>query len=273
MNIQLKSKAFKNINSPLSLNLEADPQWSEPVTPNDYCIFTDNDCFNNSLVKNTACKKIAWLVEPPIINGENYVKMKTDQYKNFDYVFTSMDHPHYSSIPNHRFFAHGGTAHREQDIKIWEKSKLCSMIFSKKQWNVGHRHRHHIYNSTKDSCDFDAFGCGVGNRIEYKIDGLKDYMFSIAMENCREPDYFSEKIIDCFLTGTIPIYYGTHTITKFFNKDGILIFTGTDDIKKIFSYLSEDLYNKTLDAVKENFEIAHKYIRTGKRLKELINSL
>lgn len=273
MNIQLKSKLFGNINSPLSLNLDSSNSWSEAVNPEDYCILTDNDCFNNSLIKSIPSKKIAWLVEPPIVNGENYVKMRDTQHKLFDYVFLSVTHPHYAGIPNAKYFAHGGTAHKEEHIKIWDKSKLCSIILSKKQWNVGHRHRHHIYNSTKGLGVYDSYGCGAGNRIEYKITGLQDYMFSIAMENCEENDYFSEKIIDCFLTGTIPIYYGTHNIGNFFNPQGILRFKGLDDIKKIFSYLNEDFYNSKLDAVKENFILAQNYIRTDQRLRDLINTL
>jgi hypothetical protein len=273
MNIQLKSQAFKNINSPLSLNLNAENHWAPPENKNDYCILTDNNCFNNNLINSISCKKIAWLVEPPIINGENYVKMKNFQHKKFDYVFGSITHHHYTNIPNYKYFAHGGTVHREEDIKIWEKSKLLSMIFSKKKWNNGHRHRHHIYNTIKKSHDFDAFGCGVGNRIKYKIGGLKDYMFSIAMENCMEGDYFTEKIIDCFLTGTIPIYYGTRNIKNYFNMKGILWFRGTDDINKILNRINKELYLEKLDAIKENFQIAQDYIRTGERLKKLINDL
>jgi hypothetical protein len=54
------------------------------------------------------------------------------------------------------------------------------------------------------------FGRGY-NEIKNKEIGLKDYHFSITMENHTYPLAYSE-ISDCFATGTIPIYYGTDMI-------------------------------------------------------------
>ena len=42
--------------------------------------------------------------------------------------------------------------------------------------------------------------------IHNKIEFLSSYKFSIAMENTEEEGYLSQKIIDSFLSGTIPIY-------------------------------------------------------------------
>ena len=50
-----------------------------------------------------------------------------------------------------------------------------------------------------------VFGRGY-DPIEFKIDGLKDYRFSVVIENCKRDYWFTEKLIDCFVTGTIPIY-------------------------------------------------------------------
>ena len=41
----------------------------------------------------------------------------------------------------------------------------------------------------------------MGREIPSKIDALRGYMFSIAIENVScDDNYFSEKIMDCFLT-------------------------------------------------------------------------
>ena len=77
-------------------------------------------------------------------------------------------------------------------------------------------------------------------------------MFSVAIENNNE--YFSEKLLDCFLTGTIPIYYGTPSVGKWFNTDGMIILEDGFDIES----LTEDLYNDKMDAIKDNFERALK---------------
>jgi hypothetical protein len=80
--------------------------------------------------------------------------------------------------------------------------------------------------------------------------GLKQYMFSIAIENSSYRTYFTEKILDCFATGTIPIYWGSPDIGDHFNSDGIISFHDSFDI----NMLSEELYYSKIDAVKDNYE-------------------
>jgi hypothetical protein len=81
-------------------------------------------------------------------------------------------------------------------------------------------------------------------------------MFSVAIENASYESYFTEKIQDCFATGTIPIYYGSPDIGKFFNPKGIIILTDDFDL----SQLTEELYYDKLDAVKENLEIVENFL-------------
>ena len=61
---------------------------------------------------------------------------------------------------------------------------------------------------------------------------------------------FSEKITDCFMTGTIPIYYGIDNIGDYFNTDGIIKLTDDFNIED----LSFELYNSKLEAIKDNFD-------------------
>ena len=52
----------------------------------------------------------------------------------------------------------------------------------------------------------------IGKRVKDKIKFLSNYKFSIAMENSEGQGYVSEKILDSFFAGTIPIYYGGYMI-------------------------------------------------------------
>jgi hypothetical protein len=106
---------------------------------------------------------------------------------------------------------------------------------------------------------FDVYGYGY-NPIADKIEGLKDYMFSIAIENCKSDYYFTEKLIDCFVTGTIPIYWGCPSISKFFNTDGILSFNSLEELRDILKGLTPELYYSKISAVKENYELAKQYL-------------
>ena len=58
--------------------------------------------------------------------------------------------------------------------------------------------------------------------------------FSIAIESTSVENYFSEKLIDCLITKTIPIYWGCPNIEEFFDTRGMIIVNSVDDlIKKV----------------------------------------
>ena len=92
--------------------------------------------------------------------------------------------------------------------------------------------------------------------FELGEDGLKNYMFSVAIENSSYNTYFTEKITDCFAVGTIPIFYGNKDIGDIFNPNGIIMLDDNFDIKS----LNKDLYQSKINAIKENFQIGLKKI-------------
>ena len=88
-------------------------------------------------------------------------------------------------------------------------------------------------------------------KIHDKIEFLSSYKFSIAMENTEGEGYLSEKIIDSFLSGTIPIYYGDYMVDEYINPETYILIRGENDIKKKIEYIKEidkndELYKKIL---------------------------
>ena len=134
-----------------------------------------------------------------------------------------------------------------QDRKVHEKTKLVSMIASNKRMCEGHVRRLQFVDKFRDKLDF--YGRGF-NEISCKEDGLKDYMFSVGIENAVYDTYFTEKLTDCFACGTIPIFYGCKGVTEYFNEDGIIFLDDNFDL----SMLTKDLYYSRMDAIKDNFE-------------------
>jgi hypothetical protein len=61
--------------------------------------------------------------------------------------------------------------------------------------------------------------------------------------------------LDCFLTGTIPIFKGTKKIVNYFDSNGIIFLDEIDNL----SELTSDLYYSKMDSIKENFERAFEY--------------
>jgi hypothetical protein len=203
---------------------------------------------------NQNTKNYAWLVESKTINPSLYdwcsnnVRYLKD---NFISVFT---HDVYlASISTIFKLTQCSGKSFISSGEVYNKNKLVSMIASNKVMCSEHRFRQEIINKYKNKCDH--YGRGF-NPIDNKVDGLRDYYFSFAMENATYSNMFTEKITDCFMTGTIPIYYGMVNIGDFFNKAGIIML---DDSFKIED-LSVELYNSKLGAINENFRLANELL-------------
>ena len=143
------------------------------------------------------------------------------------------------------------TGYWVDDNALIQKTKLISMITSTKKNTPLQKKR--VKFAKRNRRKIDLYGNGF-NYISNKEDGLIDYFFSVAYENDDTDDYFSEKVLDCFATKTIPIYYGSKNIKNYFNEEGIIF---VEDYK--YKNLSVSLYNHNIDAVNENYEKVKKY--------------
>ena len=225
------------------------PQLIEWVKGNhsaNISIHIDYGIMNNPVNKNK--KNYAWLSESKTINVNLYswcasnIKYLED---NFELIFTH----DMSLLPLSDKFklVICSAKHWVKGIGIHDKTKLISMIASTKVMCSEHRFRQEIVAKYRNN--LDLFGRGYNN-IATKEIGLNDYYFSIAMENHTYPIAYSEKITDCFATGTIPIYYGPDLIGDVFNIDGIIMLDENFDIDK----LTPELYYSKMDAIKDNYE-------------------
>lgn len=99
---------------------------------------------------------------------------------------------------------------------------------------------------------------------------LFDCMFHIAIENRSMKHYFSEKLLDCFQTRTIPIYCGCENIEDYFNIDGIFKVNSVDEIISVCNSLTEAEYDRRKDAMEDNFKLAQSRISYLDQLKDKI---
>jgi glycosyltransferase involved in cell wall biosynthesis len=234
-------------------------------------------------------KIIADIHEAPHLLSQNEVyKAVKDNYTKFDRILTF--DPELLKLPN-AVFRNGGyevvlnkNIHKQeypilQDDslqQIYTKSKQVSFITSNKVMTEGHRVRLECANAvhSKNYDNVDFYGVGI-REIKGKIEGLKDYRFSVAIENGIYDNYFTEKILDCFLTGTVPIYKGCQNIIEFFDTRGFIIFNTSEELVNILDNLTEEDYNSRLEFIKSNFGKAKDYyynndILFNKFLKDLI---
>lgn len=105
---------------------------------------------------------------------------------------------------------------------IPEKLKDLSWITSNLTVFPGHKVRMDFLTYLQSSSlSIDLYGKGI-NYIGDKWDGLASYRYSLAIENSSSPDYWTEKIADCFLSWTVPIYYGCTNLEDYFPADAFI---------------------------------------------------
>jgi hypothetical protein len=154
------------------------------------------------------------------------------------------------------------------------KTHSCSIISSGKTDLLGHKLRHQVIAwLRRQDYNVDLLGRGY-NPFEQKQDGLSPYTYSVIIENVQEPDYFTEKLLDCFICGTIPIYWGASNISRYFNTDGMVICNDLAELQGAIEVLfngnsgSKQLVDPAI--IEHNFNTALAYGNLPKRIAHTI---
>lgn len=210
---------------------------------------------DNSLLgafNSQAKYKFLWICESSVVSHYqiNLIKNNLDKFlTTYTKIFTH-DRSLLSLSTKIEFVPCASNLPWVKHCDIHRKSKWMSLICSGKNFSDGHKYRNQLMEEFKKTNQpIDYFG-RMFNPFNKKEDVLNDYYYSVTIENGKYTTYFTEKIMDCFATGTIPVYYGTDDIGDYFNKDGIVMLDENRDL----SFLTEDYYHSKMDAIKDNFE-------------------
>ncbi len=226
--------------------------WNRTIRDNeDLIVFVDSEIERVDQYRSK--HKVAWLIEPREVNPLLADKAITLADK-FDLVITH-DKMLISKIKNGRFAPIGGSWISPDDWGINHKQKRVSIIASKKAYASGHSLRHLAANLIPKD---DRFG-GAYKQISKKNEALADYKFSIVIENCRQPGWFTEKIVDSLIMGTVPIYWGCPDIGEFFDVKGIITFENLEDLSKILQSDLDAFYDNNREAIESNFKKARRF--------------
>ncbi|MCR4596307.1 MAG: hypothetical protein K5673_05955 [Lachnospiraceae bacterium] len=148
------------------------------------------------------------------------------------------------------------------DTAYERKVKDISVISSDKTVNEYHRLRLDLARRAAACPGVDGYGRAFGRYIEHKADALTDYRYSIVVENGVFNNYFTEKILDCFASMTVPVYIGAPNIGDFFNTDGIITLSvnDTDKLESVLSGCTAEDYAARLDAIRDNYNRVQGYL-------------
>lgn len=204
-------------------------------------------------------KQVMLLIEPRSIQPNVYEQVP-DLANRYKYVFTH-DSKLLSTLPNAKPIIWGTTWCRCEKPN---KTKLMSMVSSNKEMCELHIERKVIARKYKNK--IDVFGTIDGGQFTDPIDVVKDYKYSVIIENYIDELWFTEKVLNCFATKTIPIYYGATKINEYFDEDGMIICHSVGEVEMYIDYIlshqdiAEKMYKDKQKSIDINYELSKQYV-------------
>ncbi len=174
----------------------------------------------------------------------------------------------------------------DQRKKKFEVSYLCGA----KKMIEGHYLRHRLYDRgneikipkkwfyTLPDYNFNG-GHHTIKQYEGKSPGSEkkicwdESMYSICIENSSNYGYQTEKIIDSFLTKTVPIYWGAKNLYEFYDPKGFILCDNENEIIEAVNKLTEEDYYSRKEAIDKNYETAKYYADLFGRFGATINEI
>lgn len=247
-----------------------------PIYPDYFRWYRGNNVIGDLIVITESCfhlvdtyterVKIAWILEPKSISPWAYSWIMENHHK-FTYVLTHNEELIKTDPQKFKWYPFGGCWILPEDRKIYPKTKNVSIIASNKKSTLGHQLRHEVIAKYGHLID-GIYGRGY-NPIENKLEALRNYRYSIVIENEISDTWFTEKLIDCFVTGTIPIFVGSNKVRLIFNN---MLFFHCETLQDVGNKLQpiqtktdnnitfgQFFYEKQLPGIYENSFTADKY--------------
>ena len=203
-------------------------------------------------IKATAPRTIAVLYEPDTIIPNNYDK---DFLDSCEKVFTWDDR----LVDGGKFIKSNFTTNLQDALRLtpddvftnYHNRKLLCLMNTYKQSS----HPRSLYGKRVEAIrffthhipkDFDLWGRNwqghnfstYKGATDNKLKTLANYRFCLAYENCDNAyGYISEKMLDCFMVGVVPVYWGAPNVREHIPPE---CFVDTNDFasyEELYEYL------------------------------------
>lgn len=202
-------------------------------------------------LKQIPKEKLIYLKAEPGKWDESY-------YDSFSQVFTWDD----DLVDGVKFFKMyvPFLAPMKTELVAFENRKLCVMVSGSDGFSdannslYGERIRMVDFFETKPEGEFDIYGWGWGLNKPYyrdyrgsipgshsgpeKINTLSKYRFCVCFENTKDTHgYISEKILNCFVAGCVPIYRGPENIEEFIPKTCFIDYRDFENKEELYQLI------------------------------------
>ena len=223
---------------------------------------------------------VFWVTTQP--EGD-YNKIIQDHPECYTYLLTMF--PELLKLPNAHYFM-GCTSFVEPDPNI-KKEFGVSTVMSGRRNLPGHALRWEFFDrqgevtvpldyylGTHNALPEPLYERGIRLSAE-KRDKITAFnrMFHVTFASFRRWGFFSEKIIDCFITKTIPIFWGCINIGDYFNTASIIQVEDVSNAIDICNLLTEDVYYDRMHSVEDNYKRGLEYYSYEYQLEKTIKRI
>lgn len=210
----------------------------------DHLVVFPKTSTHTTLRRGTRARISLVLAEPSVIHAK-HIRLLRLTHRRFHRVLT-FNADLLQSLPNAVFFPLGTTWVPEWETLDLSKTRHMSLIASAKRDSAGHILRHEMVDFVRSSnIDCDVMGAGYAP-FGAKAEGLARFRYSVVIENVRETNYFSEKLVDAVLCDTVPIYWGCPNIGDFMDTRGMMICANEDEMRAAVRSACAEDYEKRL---------------------------
>lgn len=143
--------------------------------------------------------------------------------------------------------------HLSTDLNTCVDRKFCSFVVSNDQANLI---RQKFFNLLCEYKKVDSGGrylnnVGLRDGVPDKQKFENQHKFSMCFENSRHPGYMTEKIVEAFAAGTVPIYWGDPNISCLFNESSFIDVGKFDSLNDAINFIKkidqdDNLYRKMI---------------------------
>jgi hypothetical protein len=220
----------------------------ENVEECDYLVILDYPK-NDISIKVNKDNIIHLCLEPP----NEISKYRQYANKNVKWIFNQLD------IKRNNILSHGALPwHIDKDFDFLSQLKVRDLhkennivwITSNQKSSKGHFKRMQFLDHIKELEFVKLYGRGI-KPIDDKWDVLSTAKYAIAYENFQSDYYWTEKIADCLLSYTMPLYFGCNKIESFFPKGSYIQIDPNDKHADLFlkEIVNSTKWEENLEAI------------------------
>ncbi len=255
------------------------------------CVFWTGEPFNVYVSSTTGTHK--YLVISSLTNDGSTIRMPFASFayiKFYIYNYINKYRP-FSSYSNKPYLLAYCAKRKTKERTLFMNTLVKKVDDVTQIWCLGEDNK---YNCSKQNVDDNPFVYETENipritalkRIVCLVRHYSKFKFSLAIENCEKEGYLTEKIINVFIAGSIPIYWGDHVYAKkLFNPKSFICIRDFDSYDSCIEYIlnmTEEQINNMLQEPMftdniippefdiTNFEEGSFYGELKKKLRELV---